>query len=166
MPLDAHLPPAPRPMTSAFITRTASAFCHWAMIVPSLALLLALLLPVNTFAKTGDGTEEVTGTTGCVNTKQEVGPPKCVLPESVSTGGSFILSGGLRYHTWSHDYISHADAAACQPCGGSGVSGGRLPELRITRYTEPESYTREHLAFGILSGLKTYDQSLLHATGY
>ena len=153
-------------MPSAFITRTASALRHWDLIAPSLALLLALLVSVHSFASysPGDDTDEVTGTVGCVNTKLEVSCRfgKCgeEVCETTLIYPSLILPGGLRYHTWSHDYISHADAAACQPCGGSGVSAGRLPELRITRYTEPLSYTRDHLAFGVLSGLKTYDQSL------
>jgi hypothetical protein len=153
-------------MTSAFIARTSSLIHHWAFVIPSLLLLLALLVSVNSFASPspGDEEDEVIGTTGCVNTKLEIscwfGDCGEEICETTLVTASLILPGGLRYHTWSHDYVSHSDAAACQPCGGASAGSSRLPELAITRYSEPLSYTRDHLAFGVLSGLKTYDQSL------
>ena len=82
--------------------------------------------------------------------------------ETTSNRPSHIMIGGLRYYTWSNDYISRTDPSGCSPCGsiGSGNASARLPELHVTRFFEPLSYGREHLTFGALQGMKEYDQRL------
>jgi hypothetical protein len=78
------------------------------------------------------------------------------------------MNGGLRYLSSSHDYKSRVDPAGCAPCGGvqSGTPGARLPELEFTRIFEPLSYGREHLTFGAVHGIKTYDQRLSFTAGH
>jgi YD repeat-containing protein len=151
---------SPRPMVPAPAKGFPTSVRPWAS-----ALLfsgcVALAISAGALGQSGQPTDEITGVSGCLNEALDSTPDDCEELESLLTNGSLLIPSGLRYHTWSHDYVSHAGIAGCLPCGSGGGAGGtRLPELQFIRHTNPVSYSRPHLAFGEMMGLKTYDQSL------
>lgn len=148
--------------------KTFSAALLTFSLLPNLVNALIVIDGDGNTIDTGGRNTIVRSYPGCHNVYYDVYCGPCELGcITVKRANSIIVGGALRYFTWSDDYKNATSSSGCSPCGGSsGNDGSGLPALDITRFFEPESYTREHLTFGSMHGMKKYDQRLQFTAGH